>query len=655
MLLVALTALCGTVDAAQTTVTWTFDKGTANGYINMDNYQGFFPNGMVLSSTDKWGWYCEMGKGVDGGSCLRSGAGSIKEDNLIVFYAHKGTVVFNMKGRFVSPTLAVWTATESGGTYTLGAPIENGELSDIGTTDFTLHTITIEEDGYVAFTATSAYINDISNTYEEAAATYAVTGTVKDADGHPVEGATATLLSTSVETDAEGHFTFTGVADGVYDVTVTKDDYQTATTRITVEGADVEGLEVTLAKTITVVKGFVMDVINYNAIVGDATVTFMDADSTVVAEAQMDGANYTVTLEGTPLSSYLVRVSPRYYTEVYYTYSVAKTGEENVRNWVVNYKKLSFSLALKDADGQPLSGATVTLTKAGDETALTATESAAEPGTYFIGNLNAHVYAADMCAVCVTLSDYATPEPVEFSFDGESFATELTLERVAPTVICGKVTDEEGAPIAEATVMLGNGSPVPLQTVTTDAEGGYSFSIEGEPAASYTLIAYADFYQSAAVELKDVTASQTITADMTLVAVKYTFTATVMDGDTAAPITDAVVTAGDGESDVEVLNAGDGDYVFTVTARNSFGKTYTVSVEAEGYESAAAYTFAFSGEDAAHTFALKAVHDGIRSALTDGRHSGDIYTVSGVRVNATSVRSLPAGLYIIGGRKVMVR
>lgn len=654
-MLVALIAAHDTANAAETTVRWVFDQGTANGYINMDNYQGYFPNGMVLSSTDKWGWYSDGTQGLGGGRCLRSGANSIKADNVIVFYAHKGTIAFTLKGRFVNPTLAVWTATESAGNYQLEAELLNSELGDVGTSEYATHSITVENDGYVAFTAINAYINDISNTYEESAATYSISGTVKSPDGAPIQDATVALLSASAQTDAQGNFTLAGIAEGEYDMTVSKDGYKTASTRITVNGADVSGIEVTLGKTVTTVKGIVMDMMNYSPIAGAATVTFMTPESEVVAEAVMDGANYSVTLEGTVLPTYKVKVSPRYYEEVIYDYSIWKPGEENVRNWIVNYKKISFSLSLKSNNGLPLSGASVTLTKAGTETTETAAESTTEPGTYTIGNMNAHVYADDIYVIRVAMPNYTSPTPLEFRFDGKSYAGEMTLTPIAPTVICGNVTDEEGAPVATATVMLSDGSPVPLQTVSTDGEGHYSISIQGEPAEQYTLIVYADYYEGAAVPVTDIAAAQENTVDVSLTAVKYTFTATVKDKDTGTAITDAVVRVSDGETVAEAAHDGDGNYTYTVAAVKSFGKTYTVSVEAEGYYPAEAYAFSFAGQDVSQQFLLTDSKVPVTGAMVDGNTNAEIYTMTGIRARTNATGSLPAGIYHINGKKVLVK
>lgn len=46
---------------------------------------------------------------------------------------------------------------------------------------------------------------------------------------------------------------------------------------------------------------------------------------------------------------------------------------------------------------------------------------------------------------------------------------------------------------------------------------------------------------------------------------------------------------------------------------------------------------------------------GIHHATTSASSSSAIYTLSGLRVNSSDVRNLPAGVYIIGGQKVVVR
>lgn len=647
------------VQAATVTDTWSFDKAPAGAgdiYLNMDNYQDYFPAGMELSSTDKWGWKSVTSQGVDGGRCLQTGANSIKKENVIVFYAHKGTLAFNVKQRFAAPTLVIWTATKEGDSWQVGTEILNAELSEIGST-FSSKTVEIENDGYVAFTAINAYINDIANTYEASASAFSVSGTVKDIAGAPVADATVSILSSTVQTDAEGNFVIGNIADGEYEVSVSKAGYNVAKKQVVVSGADVSGVEVTMEKTITVVKGRVNDEITYEAIVGPVTVTFMNADNETVAEAVMDGANYTVTLEGELLSSYKVKVAPRFYKEVTYTYSVSAVGGENTRNWLVSRKKISFNLTLKNTVGLPLSGATVTITRKDNGTAETAAETGVGTGVYAISNQNAFVYADYTYVLNVTMPDYNSPAPVEFQFDGESYTREMTLNPVGPTVISGKVADEDGEPVAEATVMLNDSnSPMPIATVTTDEEGLYSIEIEGEPAESYTITVNADFYESYTGNVADIAASQTNTFDVTLKADKYTFTAFVVDTDNNA-ITNAVVKVSEGSNSYDAVADGNGAYAFTIAAAKSFGRTYTVNVEAEGYRKADAYRFSFSGQDESHMFTLVSSLVSVSEIISEEmmRRGAEIFTVTGIRVNAGSTESLPAGIYIVGGKKISVR
>ncbi len=46
---------------------------------------------------------------------------------------------------------------------------------------------------------------------------------------------------------------------------------------------------------------------------------------------------------------------------------------------------------------------------------------------------------------------------------------------------------------------------------------------------------------------------------------------------------------------------------------------------------------------------------GIAGVTTDTSAPATIYTIAGVRVNATTTDGLPKGLYIVNGKKVLVK
>lgn len=90
-------------------------------------------------------------------------------------------------------------------------------------------------------------IKDIHYTGQKEAATYAVTGTVTDADNKVLEGATVKVGDKTVTTDKSGAYSLE-LAAGTYDMTVAKTGYQTVTKSVTVANADVKVEDVKLEK-----------------------------------------------------------------------------------------------------------------------------------------------------------------------------------------------------------------------------------------------------------------------------------------------------------------------------------------------------------------------------------------------------------------------
>lgn len=54
------------------------------------------------------------------------------------------------------------------------------------------------------------------------------------------------------------------------------------------------------------------------------------------------------------------------------------------------------------------------------------------------------------------------------------------------------------------------------------------------------------------------------------------------------------------------------------------------------------------------SFSLEGSATGINNVVTTAAKQG-IYTISGVRLNATTTKELPAGIYIVDGKKVIVK
>lgn len=90
-------------------------------------------------------------------------------------------------------------------------------------------------------------IKDIHYTGQKEAATYAVTGTVTDADNKALEGATVKVGDKTATTDKSGAYSLE-LAAGTYDMTVAKTGYQTVTKSVTVTDKDLTVEAVKLEK-----------------------------------------------------------------------------------------------------------------------------------------------------------------------------------------------------------------------------------------------------------------------------------------------------------------------------------------------------------------------------------------------------------------------
>lgn len=656
-------ALALTAETATDTYTFGKKAVTSRTYLQQSDYTQYLPDGWGMLGTYQWS--VQNNVGIDGAQCL-VGPSFVSDPagSAIVFYARKGTVSFNLQsyGYNPTPTLTVLKATVSGASYTCGETLAVKSTDDMALSDETFKyiTVSVDEDGYIGFTIDmSTRINDITNTYEAAASTFAISGTVTDAAGTPVSGASVATTGASATTGDDGSFTVDGLLAGDYTISVTKAGYKPASVTQTISDADISGLAIVLTDDESVLAGKVTDMSDGHAVAGAVlTLTAAGAETpAATATSEADGS-YSLTVSGLVADRYTLAVNCKYYTasnyEIATPWGIPQGGEKTF-NPQLSAARVSFTLNVKDDAGNPLAGATVTVGDLGEA-------AASAPGTYMLAGLNALTLADKAYPVSVSHPDYEPLAPFDITFDGQDVTRDVTLTPIPATVIAGTVTDAaDGTPVADADISLHGSAPMAIATTRSDAEGRYSFSIEGQPLEAYTVSVEARYYQPGSANVTDPVRGQTATADVALTALTYTFTATVMGidlGGATAPLDDATVTvtADDGAT-IPVAADGQGRYTATVSQAAAQGREYTVTASAAGYVAPEPYKFSFDGADAAHTFTLPSdAYAGIVSAAADAAATdGPVYDMYGRRVDRGNTRTLPAGIYIRDGHKFIVR
>lgn len=724
------------MSASATTDVWTFDKAepTGAGWVNSGNYTTYLPGGWYAPS---YGWTFQIVKDGDT-QVLKSGVPDYyMSERYQPLYAHGGSITFKMKkaNTVTATEFYIWKANKNGDSFTLGEKIVNETLS-LGQDEWTESTFTLPEDGYYAFSVvTQTMILSVTNTYEGAAVTYTVSGTVVDEAGAPVADANVAVGSASAITDAEGKYTIAGLADGTYDLVASKSGYENATASVTVSGADVTVDPITLSAVKWYLGGYVQNS-NYAHVPGVAMQLYFGDE--LVGETTSDSeGNYRIAIPAEE-KAYTLKMQAEYYKDYTNTVSVRESwlNADKVRiyNPSLEPKLVSFNLTVKDTWNQPVNGADVTIN--GENLANVKVYETGNSGVYVLRNKRAGDLKDNEYTWTVTAEGYdvATGTVV---FNGNDVNRSVTLIPTGMTVISGTVTDTEGKAISGAHVSLTIGAAaVPAASIDTNAEGFYSFA-RNDLEGSATIEVETDYYGSETKQVTEITPNANNVCNFTLTELVYTYTATVknkggdfladakvvFDGTAltgengvfstsmkakdaagreipveitcegyqtqtfsvmlnrdinetyvlaptevamtfvqitvqnkeSAGIEDADVRIYSDDIEVEVENWGQGDYFASIPTDANMGKTFTVEVKATDYKDYTT-TFELGASEIDLVVVLeKSDGDGVEGILDDIDGDTVIFTIDGLRVEVKEGNRLPAGLYIVNGKKLVVR
>jgi hypothetical protein len=375
--------------------------------------------------------------------------------------------------------------------------------------------------------------------------TYAISGTVTGGSSVLVTLSGAGAGTTT--TDSSGKYNFSGLVNGSYTVTPSKEGYSFSPTNrlVTVDGADATEKDFTATLNTYAISGTVSGA-------SDVTVTLTGASSTfAVTDAS---GNYT-----------FLRLVPGSYTvtptKAGFTFSpdhsdVSLTGD-------VTGKDFDATLITYAISGTVSGASNLAVTLSGDRNDSVNSDS---NGNYTFPGVPPGLYTV-------------TPGKVDYTFapghaDVHIVAANETVPNFAATLntytIAGTVT---GA--SEVEVVLSQGG-VNLSSKTTAVDTG-NYSFPGLEPGTYALTPKKDGYTfspdriDVALTLNDV-ASQNFTATL----ITHTIAGTVTDGaSTLAGVTVSLTSAGGSPS--TYTTTADGSYTFTVVSG-----TYTVAPKQDG-------------------------------------------------------------------------
>jgi thermitase len=460
-----------------------------------------------------------------------------------------------------------------------------------------------------------------------------ITGQVTDAkDGSAISGAQVSDGTRTATTDATGKYTIADVPPGSYQVTASKEGYQTSSLTVSVLQGAIAVANFSLSQIILPgsITGSVTDAKDGSPIVG-ATVS----DGNRTATTDITG-KYTIA--NVPPGTYVVVASKAGYQNSSLTVSVL-LGSTALANFSMSQIILPGSItgAVTDAkDGSPIGGAQVS-----DGIRTVLTDAA---GKYTISNVPPESYQ-----VVASKEGYQTSSSTASVLQGTTAVANFSLSQIiVPGSITGSVTDaKDGSPIVGATVSDS------IRTATTDATGKYT--IDNVPPGTYQVVASKEGYQ---------TSSLTVSVLQGAIAVaNFSLSQIILPGS----ITGSVTNAKDG-SPIVGAAVTDGTRTATTDASGKYNiadvplGSYQVVASKEGYQSSSWTVSVLSGATAVANFSMSQsiLPGSITGSVTDAKGGSPIVGVAvndGTRTATTdatgkyTIANVPPGTYQVTASK----
>ncbi|UPU38279.1 carboxypeptidase regulatory-like domain-containing protein [Geomonas paludis] len=455
----------------------------------------------------------------------------------------------------------------------------------------------------------------------ESAVAYTVCGTVRagSATGPVIAGASVSIGEKMATTNSTGNFCISGLAAGVYTLTVAKAGYVTHTDMGYIVDRDANQTFFLMPEPLYYLSGTVHSGSSTGPLLPGATVSVAGKSATTDSY----GA-FTVT--GIPQGTYTITVSKSGYntlTVPYYTVRGDRSGVVYYLTAAPTYY-LSGTVRSGSSTGPVLPGATVSI--AGKTTTTSST------GTFTITGISAGTYT-----VTVSKSGYNTLTIPNYTVSGNRSGVLYYLTAASTYYLSGTVRSgsSTGPVLPGATVSIAG------KSTTTSSTG--TFTITGIPAGTYTLTISKTGYYTKTVTGYTMTSNRSGTSFYLSQLPTYYLSGTVRSGSSTGPVLSGATVSIAGKT-TTTSSTG----TFTITGIPS--GTYTLTISKTGYYTKTVTGYTMTSNRSGTSFYLSQMPTYYLSGtVRSGSSTGPVLSGATVSIAGKTTTTSSTGTFTITG------